>query len=85
MKKKPEISFLNKENEEPLLEQDQKIIKKMKSKTEEFLNYEIKELHPQNQQEAKIYLSLIRNIHSKKIKGKINKIIHMSSVQWKRS
>ena len=69
MKQEPESPFVITENEEPILEQDQKMIQKMKNRTEEFLNYEIKEMHPQNQQEAKIYLSLIRNIHSKKIKG----------------
>lgn len=69
MKQEPESPFVITENEEPILEQDQKMIQKMKNRTEEFLNYEIKEMNPQNQQEAKIYLSLIRNIHSKKIKG----------------
>lgn len=62
-------SFINKENEQPLLEKDKKMIEKMKNQTEDFLNYEIKELNPENQQEAKIFLSLIRNIHSRKIKG----------------
>ena len=41
----------------------------MRKKTESFLDYEVKELSPKNEQEAKMYLSLIRNIHSKKIKG----------------
>lgn len=45
------------------------MIQEMMGRTEEFLNYEKKELDPKTQQEAKIYLSLIRNIHSRKIKG----------------
>lgn len=61
--------FLDKASEEPLLEQDQRMIQEMMGRTEEFLNYEKKELDPKTQQEAKIYLSLIRNIHSRKIKG----------------
>ena len=69
LKQEQQADFVNKEAEEPLLEQDRQMIDKMKAQTEDFLNYEVKELNPLNQQEAKIYLSLIRNIHSRKIKG----------------
>lgn len=72
MKKKKEDCFITEDPGPLLLEKDRSLIEKMKQKTEDFLNYEVKELCAQNQYEAKIYLSLIRNVHSKKIKGENN-------------
>lgn len=43
-------------------------IEKMKRLTERYLNYDIKQLKADSLDEAQIYLGLIRNIHSKKIK-----------------
>ena len=62
--------FSQKQSEHKKLSEaeEKKKLGRMKREVEDFLNFDLKEIKPEIQRDAQVYLGLIRNIHSKKIK-----------------